>query len=170
MTNTTIVDGQGNFIGSMPTREAHDKGLWCAIVALVLKDLEGNVWVQVRGPAAASPGLLDFTCGGHVDEGETIKQALKRELKEETGLRLSVGKQKPLDFPSSFERRERTVRHYHFIFVATTDKTPKADGKEVAGFKKIVVKELVEKVEKHREEFTVPFAEFITKHWGDYNG
>ncbi|SRR6266404_2712368 len=47
---------------------------------------DGRIVLNRRGQSApVSPGLLAFY-GGHVDEGETPAQAIKREIGEETSL------------------------------------------------------------------------------------
>ena len=52
---------------------------------MVLK--EGMLLVEKRGiNARTDPGIIAIP-GGHVNEGETLEEAVQRELKEETGLK-----------------------------------------------------------------------------------
>lgn len=53
-------------------------------------DEEGRVLVQERIPGDPLPGLWEFP-GGKVNEGETLRVALKREWMEELGLKIQVG-------------------------------------------------------------------------------
>ena len=59
------------------------------VVGAVVTDGRGRVYVQRRSPTRALfPGCWDLV-GGHVEEGETVTQALAREIHEETGWALA---------------------------------------------------------------------------------
>lgn len=65
-------------------REAEADGCLPVVGALIL-DLRGRVFVQRRGPDRAFlPNGWDLV-GGHVEPGETLLEALHREVAEETG-------------------------------------------------------------------------------------
>lgn len=69
-------------------RAAGADGRRCVVGALIL-DGEGRVFVHRRGPDRSFlPGCWDIV-GGHVEEGETLLEALEREIAEETGWRLT---------------------------------------------------------------------------------
>ena len=66
---------------------AEAEGLRVAVGALVV-DGEGRAFVHRRGPdRELFPGLWDIV-GGHVEPGESMLEALAREVEEETGWRL----------------------------------------------------------------------------------
>ena len=86
-----IVDESGNIIGAASRGECHSGSkLLHPVVHLHLFDKEGRLYLQKR-PAwkDIQPGKWDTAVGGHVDLGENIYQALKREVKEELGLDVS---------------------------------------------------------------------------------
>ena len=59
------------------------------VIGGFIKNSEGKILVQKRGPnRRLFPSCWDVSFGGHVELGETICQAMHRELKEETGLML----------------------------------------------------------------------------------
>lgn len=60
---------------------------WC--VGALIRNREQRVYVHRRTPdRALFPGVWDIV-GGHVEPGETLEQALAREIEEETGWRLA---------------------------------------------------------------------------------
>jgi isopentenyldiphosphate isomerase len=83
-----IVDEQGNVIGSATRGACHDGShLLHPVVHLHLFNPEGQLYLQHR-PAwkDIQPNKWDTAVGGHVDFGESIEQALKREVSEELGI------------------------------------------------------------------------------------
>lgn len=70
-----------------PVREVH--------VAVGVVQRRGRVLIARRPDHAHQGGLLEFP-GGKVEPGETVQQALIRELAEETGLRVSPDALEPL--------------------------------------------------------------------------
>lgn len=83
-------DEEGNFLGKTTYDEVHEKGLWHNTVHCWLYTSDGKLMFQIR----ASRGTFYTTASGHVTAGETILQALHREVKEEIGLDLEAKKAK----------------------------------------------------------------------------
>ena len=69
---------------------------WVFVVAGVLVDTRGNVLLAQRASGAMA-GLWEFP-GGKLEQGETPKGALARELKEELGIVVDECALKPLMF------------------------------------------------------------------------
>lgn len=82
------INEQGEVIGSMSRKEAHcgTKRLH-AVVHLHVFNSKGELYLQQR-PAwkDIQPNRWDTACGGHIDLGETVEEALAREVYEEIGL------------------------------------------------------------------------------------
>ncbi len=76
-----IYDEQGNFIRKEDRKIVHRDGLWHNTIHCWLYDREGNIYFQIR----KDKNKLYTTSSGHVQAGESIKEAFGREIKEEIG-------------------------------------------------------------------------------------
>lgn len=74
--------------------------------AVIVK--EGNIFCAQRGLEKSLPGLWEFP-GGKIEKGESPEEALKREILEEMGCEIEVGRQV-----------EHTVYEYDFGIVHLT--------------------------------------------------
>lgn len=66
------------------------------IVHLLIFDDWGNLLIQKRQKSKSMANLWDITCGGAASAGETSKEAIARELKEELGLSLDFTNIRPI--------------------------------------------------------------------------
>lgn len=83
-----LVDEAGNILGCISRGEAHSgtKKLH-PVVHLHLFNSDGDLYLQKRPEwKDIQPGKWDTACGGHIDLGENVEQALKREVAEELGI------------------------------------------------------------------------------------
>lgn len=83
-----LVDEQGNIIGAATRGECHDgtKRLH-PVVHLHVYNGRGEVYLQKRPDwKTIQPGKWDTAVGGHIDLGENVELALKREVGEELGI------------------------------------------------------------------------------------
>ena len=83
-----VVDEEGNIVGAASRGECHNGSrLLHPVVHLHLFNSKGELYLQ-RRPLCKDiqPGKWDTAVGGHVDLGESVEMALRREVREELGV------------------------------------------------------------------------------------
>lgn len=83
-----LVDEEGNILGSLTRAEAHSgTNQLHPVVHLHVFNSQGQLYLQKRPEwKDIQPGKWDTAVGGHVDLGESVEQALRREVEEEIGI------------------------------------------------------------------------------------
>lgn len=83
-----VVNEQGNVIGKISRGEAHcGTKILHPVVHLHVFNSKGELYLQHRPEwKDIQPDKWDTATGGHVDYGETVEEALKREVREELGI------------------------------------------------------------------------------------
>lgn len=127
------VDNEGNVIGHILRGEAHNgsKKLH-PVVHLHVFNSQGELYLQKRPQwKDIQPGKWDTACGGHIDYGENVEQALKREVGEELGIHNFVPEKiTSYIFESNIEREYVNV----FATVYNSDVNPSKDELEGGRF------------------------------------
>ena len=85
-------DKDMKFIGVESRENVHKNGLWHKTVHCWLYDENGNIYFQIR----TDTGTLYTTASGHIQSGESIDDALKREIMEEVGMPIDITKKELL--------------------------------------------------------------------------
>ena len=83
-----VVDEEGNITGAATRGECHNGSkLLHPVVHLHVFNSKGELFLQKRPEwKKIQPGKWDTAVGGHVDLGESVEIALKRETQEEIGI------------------------------------------------------------------------------------
>ena len=83
-----VVDENGDILKLAKRSEIHsDPSLIHRVVHVLVFDKKGRLLLQKRSlNKDVAPGKWDTSVGGHIDPGEKILEAAKREMKEELGI------------------------------------------------------------------------------------
>lgn len=82
-----IVDELGHVTGKATRKQCHSGSrLLHPVVHLHIFNEKGELYLQKRSPRKfIQPGKWDTAVGGHIDYGESVDEALRRETQEELG-------------------------------------------------------------------------------------
>lgn len=83
-----VVNEEGETIKTLPRSEIHGNPAFLhRVVHVLVFNEKGDLFLQKRSMSKeVAPGRWDTSVGGHVNAGETIDEAVKREMKEELGI------------------------------------------------------------------------------------
>lgn len=156
MTETLdIVDEKDEIIGTASREECHDKKLRHRGVQVFIMNEEGDLFLQKRSDKKdIFPGLSEGGITGHVQSGETYKEAAIRELKEELGIEAKEQDLREMfDFKMLFENEHELVKS----FLLEYDGTIKIDNEEVVSGKFYSIDEIRNMIKENEKEFTPAF-------------
>lgn len=91
-----------------------------AVGALIISHASNRVLLNLRAKTKTHP-LQWSLWGGMVEDGESTKDTLLRELREEIGFEIPIEKIYPFDI---FESKDGHFRYYTFVCVVDTEFTP----------------------------------------------
>lgn len=146
-----IVDEHDKVVGTAMKSEAHDKGLLHRTVISEVVNQKGEWLLVLQADDRQDPGQYVSPVGGHVRSGETVDEALKREVKEEVGLVVSdyefIGK-------AVYNRtvRGKQENHLFILYRIVSDEEPKLN-EESVGFKRFTEAELKHSLEENPAVF-----------------
>lgn len=104
-----IYDENKNYLGKEERSKVHEIGAWHKTVHCWLYDNLGNVYFQIRSDE--KKGYT--TASGHLQAGETVSDAFKREIKEEIGLNIDMSNLKFIKEVTWIMDKEEKNYHDH---------------------------------------------------------
>ena len=83
-----LVNEEGETIGKATRKECHSGSkLLHPVIHLHIFNKDGDLYLQKRSMNKdIQPGKWDTAVGGHIDYGESVEEALRREVREELGI------------------------------------------------------------------------------------
>ena len=147
-----IINEQDQVIGSVPKSHAHKEGLLHRTVIAEIIGSDGK-WTLVQQSAdRQDAGQYVSPVGGHVQAGEKIEDALKREAFEEFGLTEDLSFKLIGKKVFNREVKGRKENHLFILFEIYTDTPPKLNEEAVAT-KKFTQEELAEELKNNPKQF-----------------
>ncbi|MCR5070216.1 MAG: NUDIX domain-containing protein [Prevotella sp.] len=153
-----VVDEAGNVLEAMTRSEAHcgTKKLH-PVVHLHVFNSKGELYLQHRAAwKEVQPDKWDTATGGHVDYGETVNEALAREVYEEIGLRPDQYK---AEFRMKYVYESKIERELVYVFTTVYDGELSPSETETSGGKYWALEDI--KAGIGREVFTPMFEKEI---------
>ena len=153
-----IYDEDMNLLGTATVSQAHSEGLWHKNFHCWIID-ENKVWLQLRSTKDFYPNKFDISAAGHLETGETPKQAGCREIEEELGLEVRETEFEKMftyktivDYPGYCNREFCPT---YAIKKQITKDNIDLDPDEVAGFYAVELDDLIDLFENESKEVTV---------------
>lgn len=112
-----VVDLSGRVVGRATRGECHSGSMLLhPVVHLHVFNSRGELYLQ-RRPLwkDIQPGRWDTAVGGHVDYGETVEEALRREVREELGI-VDFEPEAVAVYPFRSEREYELVHVYRTVY------------------------------------------------------
>jgi len=88
---------------------------YSAVFPIILSDCRQKILLHLRQNTGYQDGMWDTAASGHVDAGESAKQATVRECKEEIGIDVRVEDLKFTHLAHHFSESGRTYYHIYFV-------------------------------------------------------
>lgn len=113
-----LIDSEGNVVGRATRAYCHGGSMALhPVVHLHITDLQGRLYLQKRSMKKdIAPGLWDTAVGGHVDYGESLEEAVRREAHEELGLRFRTEPRFLFQYVWQSSRERELVTAFHIIY------------------------------------------------------
>ncbi len=128
----TAFDDEMNDIGVFTRSYIHYHGLWHKVAQCWIAYRAENgirIYLQRRSFEKKShPGRYDITAAGHVSAGETPEMAMLREMMEETGLSIDLGRVHKLGYVKEEICNDREIA---YLYVYVEKDPPFRPGREV---------------------------------------
>lgn len=124
-----LVDEEGNILGAATRGECHNGSrLLHPVVHLHVFNKQGELYLQKRPMwKDIQPGKWDTAVGGHMDLGESVEMALRREVREELGI-TDFTHEELMHYVFDSVRERELVFVYKTVYDGTITPSEETDG------------------------------------------
>lgn len=158
-----VVNDRDKVIGKASYKDIYRKLLTHRIVHILVFNKKGEMLLQLRAKDRSfCPLHWSTSAGGHVRSGESPKQAAKRELVEELGMKLPL-KFSYKDFYVNLEPYEIGLKEFLTTFIAKSD-GPFKIGSEVDRIDFFTLSKIQQMINK-KEKFHPELLFLLRKHF-----
>jgi isopentenyldiphosphate isomerase len=161
--NLPVVDSNDKFMYCRPRDDVHRNKLFHRGVHIFVEGFKGRFVVQKKAAHTENGGKWSSSASGHVQFGETYRQAAVRELKEELGLDeasehdlMEVCKMSPYKESAN----EFVVL---FLYLMSPDEKISLGSDEVDGLIVCPRKDLMKDVEENMDDYSPVFVELLNR-------
>lgn len=147
-----VVDENNNLLGIVEDRKkVHEKVLWHRLVSCWIMNENGEILLQKRSSMKKRNPSKWSRTGGHVKSGESVENAIIREVKEEIGINIAKEKLKLICTYKSENIQDKYYGYDFFTIVSNKIDECVLLMNEVSAVKYITIEEL-ELVKKQKNE------------------
>ncbi len=141
-----LVNEQDEVIGSDTRKEIYAQGLRnFRVVHAFIRNDEGKFWIPRRvSTKKLYPNGLDYSIAGHVESGETYKEALMKEAREEVNLDLTKVPYKEI---ARFNPFTHNVHCFQRVYEVSANDVPTYNPEDFSGFEWLTPEEIIKKYE-----------------------
>jgi isopentenyl-diphosphate delta-isomerase len=163
-----LVDKNDKEVGTMEKQEAHVKGLLHRAFSVFIFNDKNELLLQRRAVKKYhSGGLWTNTCCSHPRQNEKTKDAAKRRLLEEMGMRSTLIKQ--FDFVYKAKLDNNLYEHeFDHVFFGFTNDLPIINPEEVEEYTYKTLEDIGNEMkaipDKYTEWFKICFREVVNSH------
>ncbi len=153
-----IVDENDNVVGKAPRKECHEKGLLHRVVDILILNSKGELLLQKRSEKMDTfPGYWTCSAGGHVNSGESYRDAVKRELNEELGIQIEVEEAGQLI--SNRPEHNQLIRLYSAVYEGPFNYNPE----EIEALEFVSIGRIKREIRLYARKYTPGFIDMFRK-------
>jgi isopentenyl-diphosphate delta-isomerase len=153
-----LVDENDNQIGTEEKLAAHRAGLLHRAFSIFLFNSRGEMLITRRAPGKYhSPGLWTNTCCGHPRPGESVLEAAKRRLFEETGIVCEIARKSQFIYRAEFDNGLTEHELDHILTGVYDGPLDKINPEEADAVEWVDPQDTLRDMESHPERYTVWF-------------
>lgn len=157
-----LVNKKNKVIGVEEKIKAHFEGKLHRAFSIFLFNKKGELLIQKRAKTKYhSSGLWSNSCCSHPQPNESLKQAVKRRLKEEMGITANL--EEVFSFIYKAKVGNLTEHEIDHVFFGRFDEKPRPDKKEIEDWQWIKLADLKADIKKNFQKYTPWFKIIFDK-------